>query len=247
MADPRILTDDGSPTLWSETYQEHYHSTSGAWLEARERFVVPCRVVDRARRLGQVRILDVGFGLGWNLLWACLAVREACPGARVHAVSMERDLVPSETLRSLYSVVPDPQVAEWFAELVRTGEVDNPSVTLQLLRGAAELEIRRVSGDFDCVFLDPFSPSKNPELWEAGFLREVRERARPAAILSTYSAAVRVKIALLAAGWSIGQGPRVGAKSSGTLATNGPVDPPIQPLPARELRRLLKRTNEVAP
>lgn len=241
------MTGDGSFTLWSERYQEHYHSVSGAWQEAVERFVQPCRVVDVALRRGEVNVLDIGFGLGWNLAWAVDTVRRAAPEAHLRVVSLERDLVPLERLAGLVSLFPDPQTAEWLIALARNGSVAAEGVTLQLVRGPAELEIRRQSGPFDCVFLDPFSPGKNPELWEAGFLRDVREKTCPSAILSTYSAAVRVKIALLAAGWTLGRGPRVGAKSSGTLATNGPVDPPIEPLPARELRRLMKRTHEVAP
>ena len=44
MVQPGILTADGSATLFHREVGEHYHSLSGAHLEARYRFIEPCRV-----------------------------------------------------------------------------------------------------------------------------------------------------------------------------------------------------------
>ncbi len=243
MADQTVVTGDGSPTLLSAAYGEHYHSLSGAFLEARERFVGPCRVVERARA-GEVRILDVGFGLGFNLALAWQAVRAVAPGARLRIVSLEKAPIEPDLWRKLASGIADQTIIERVADLLRDGEVVAGPVSLKLWVGEAEDTIERVEDRFDCVFLDPFSPDRNPELWTHRFLEAVRRRVDEGAILSTYSAAVRVRIALLRAGWCVGVGPRVGLKSSGTLASVGEVVPPLPSLPLRESRRLERKARE---
>lgn len=236
-----VRTDDGSLTLHSLRYAETYHSRSGAWQQATERYVRPCRVVDSARAHGRLRLLDIGFGLGWNLAWTLLEVRRMAPWARIEVVSLERDLLPTDLLRDLHASFPEVEIRGWLEALVRDGSFAHEGVSLQLRRAPAEQEIEQIAGPFDAVFLDPFSPGRNPELWTARFVQAVRARTEPGGILSTYSSATRVRLALLQAGWSIGKGPRVGTKSSGTLASNGPVTPPLPSLPDRDMRRLSRR------
>ncbi|MCX6109106.1 MAG: MnmC family methyltransferase, partial [Proteobacteria bacterium] len=52
------------------------------------------------------------------------------------------------------------------------------------------------------VWQDPFSPEKNPPLWEAAWFSRVRATAAPSCVLMTYSVAGPVRRALAAAGWS---------------------------------------------
>lgn len=243
MGEDRVLTEDGTPTLYSREYGEHYHNLSGAFLESRERYVVPCRVVECARA-GGVRILDVGFGLGFNVALAWAAVRAAAPAATLRILSLERSPIAPGVWRDLSAGLVEPEIREGIAELLERGEHESGAVSLKLGVGRAEDTIERVGERFDGVFLDPFSPDRNPELWTPRFLAAIRRRVDEGAILSTYSAAVRVRVALLRAGWRIGAGPRVGRKASGTLASAGDVVPPLPPLPPRETRRLERKARE---
>ena len=94
---------------------------------------------------------------------------------------------------------------------------------------------------FRSIFLDPFSPKKNPEMWSEGFMRALWEVCGESGILSTYSSAASVRLALLEAGWQIGLGPRVGRKSSGTVASKGLIDPPLPELEEKQRRSLERR------
>lgn len=246
---PRRPTADGSSTLYSPEYDEDFHSRSGAWLEARERYVALCEVA-RCAEQGPVRILDVGFGLGWNLAWAVVTALAAPGNSRISVVSLEKQPLPWGTLEPLYVDFPQAagshgsRVRRAVRQLLAEHHFEDERISLQLVVGDAEQEIRGVSGPFDCVFLDPFSPSRNPELWEAGFLQEIRRRTRVGGILSTYCAATAVKVALLRAGWQVGPGPRVGGKATGTLATHGVVgELPFAGLPPKEQRRLQRRAD----
>ena len=56
------FTNDGSVGLFSEEFDDVYHSASGALSEAFEKFVLP--VIDLKN--DNYKILDICFGLGYN-------------------------------------------------------------------------------------------------------------------------------------------------------------------------------------
>ncbi|MCK5676815.1 MAG: hypothetical protein KAH99_07360, partial [Verrucomicrobia bacterium] len=74
-----VTTTDGSITFWNEEYKEHYHTPAGARLEAMEKYVVPGKLKERLER-GDVKLLDVCFGLGYNSLTAGGAAASLTPG-----------------------------------------------------------------------------------------------------------------------------------------------------------------------
>ena len=69
------------------------------------------------------------------------------------------------------------------------------------------------------VFQDPYSPSKNPELWSLDYFKMLAPCIYNDAVLTTYSAAPQVRRALLEAGFYLARGPAVGRKKEGTLAS----------------------------
>lgn len=66
-----IQTADGSPTLFSDRYNESFHSTFGAATESRYVFLETSGVSERLRAGQPTRILEIGFGLGLNALLSC--------------------------------------------------------------------------------------------------------------------------------------------------------------------------------
>ena len=61
----KIKTGDGSYTFLNEKYGEVYHSVSGAEEEAIKKYAEPTKVAELAKK-GEVKILDVCFGIGYN-------------------------------------------------------------------------------------------------------------------------------------------------------------------------------------
>jgi tRNA U34 5-methylaminomethyl-2-thiouridine-forming methyltransferase MnmC len=237
-----VATADGSWTLAHPVHGETCHSTAGAWLEARERYAQPCRLRELGLAAeGTVRLLDVGTGIGLNLA-AALAELEGT-GARLEAVTLEVD---PDVIRAGLALPPAPAAERWHAPvreaLARALEAPGEpvelaaagSLRLVLGDGRATLPVLREAA-FDAVFLDPFSRSVAGELWEQGFLAEVARRMGPQAILSTYSSAFAVRLALLRAGLRVGLGPRVGRKATGTLASREGALPPLEGRTARRL------------
>jgi len=79
--------------------------------------------------------------------------------------------------------------------------------------------VSQLSGAFDAVFHDPFSPQKMPELWTcdlfARYYALLRERSGR---VLTYSGAAAVRGGLLEAGFQVSKTAPVGSKTGGTLA-----------------------------
>lgn len=237
-----MKTDDGSFTLYSAAYGEGYHSLSGAVSEAFSKYIVPCGIAELAKR-GSVRLLDVGFGLGYNLLAAIHTARDASPECRIEVVTLEKDILPVSSIDALTL----PEILKPYSEIVlstlNVGCYEDETLSVTLLPGDARKAIFSVDGPFDAVFLDPFSPKKNPELWTVEFFQQLYARMTDEAILATYSAATPVRCGLLEAGFRIAPGPGDKMKRGGTLATK---ESDIIPLSERERARLA-RSPEATP
>jgi tRNA U34 5-methylaminomethyl-2-thiouridine-forming methyltransferase MnmC len=258
-----LETQDGSWTLVHPVHGEACHSLAGAWTQARERYALPCGLAQRAREIAAeggtvLRLLDIGTGLGLNLAAALEALESS--GVALEAVTLELDSsVPRAAIELARGRAQGPWL-DWHAPVLRAlaTALDAPGRVVPIARGTASVgNLRLVLGDaretlpalepalemeeFDAVFLDPFSPRVDPSLWEEPFLREVARRMAPLSRLSTYSSSFAVRLALARAGLCVGKGPRVGAKSSGTLACRGCEPPPLEP---RAARRLARRARE---
>jgi len=242
------VTADGSSTLAHGAHGETFHSMSGAWTQARERYAAECRVRERALELASVgastfRLLDIGTGLGLNLAAALEALDGT--GVALEATSLERD---ADLLAHVAAVPREPADLERRHAPVRSALAaalarrDTESVPLangrlRLVPGDARTSLAALpsAARFDAVFLDPFSPRVEPDLWSRGFLAAVACRMAPGSRLSTYSAATEVRLGLIAAGLRVGLGAAVGEKREGTVASPDLALPPFDPRTARRL------------
>lgn len=258
-----VRTGDGSFTLTGAGHGQAAHSTFGARTEARERYARLCidgpfdAPIARGSGGAPWRLLDIGLGLGLNTTAAwerLLACRGA--GARLAVVALENDRGIVERALAL-PPDPDPGFAALHARTSAalraaldcgaerwSGEVA-PGFELEVRFGDARATLLAAPecGPFDAVFLDPFSPGVDGALWELDFLAAVARRMAEPAVLSTYSAATRVRGALAAAGLTVGVGPRLGPKAEGTLATRGLAVPSFDP---RTAARVARRAKELA-
>ena len=60
-----------------------------------------------------------------------------------------------------------------------------------------------LSGMYDVVYFDPFSPEKQPEMWEESCFREIADHCSPDAILTTYCAKGSVRRTLQKVGFRV--------------------------------------------
>ncbi len=196
-------TADGAATLYSPTYGQTYHSEHGAVIEARHVFI------RGTEYRAPARVLEVGFGAGLNFLVTASERQEHI----LRYTALERFLPPSDLLQALDygAAVGRPRLwaalVEWrrglpFDVPVGTHRFSCMGCELDLLMGEAT-EAKLPARAFEAVYLDPFSPRANPELWTPGFLALLYRATAPGGRIATYSAAGTVRRSLAAAGYEV--------------------------------------------
>jgi tRNA 5-methylaminomethyl-2-thiouridine biosynthesis bifunctional protein len=210
---------DGTP--FSAQFADVYHSTDGGLAQARHVFLRGNELPERWRGRDSFTIVETGFGLGLNFLatWdAWRADSKRC--ARLHFVSVEKHpllqrdlaaaLAPFETLSALSHALvagwPLP-VAGFHRLSFEGGRVMLTLVFEDVLEALAQLQ-----ASADALFLDGFSPARNPGMWSPEVVRELARLARPGATLATWTVAGGVRTALADAGFDVGKRSGFGSK-----------------------------------
>lgn len=201
-----VATDDGSVTLYRPDIDETFHSRKGALTESRHVFI-ECGLLHRhaAEPSGEIplRLLEVGFGTGLNAMLALEAAREGGFAVDYHGVELYP--LSEEQLRATgYDSEAGIGADIWEAV------VSAPWDTRTAVAGST---FTKVTGDvglwlndmlsFDVIFMDAFSPEKEPGLWTPEFLGRLAAALAPGGCLTTYCAKGCVRRALAAAGLSV--------------------------------------------
>ena len=226
-----VRTEDGSLTLFSEKFREPYHSvTAGALTEAVEKFCKPCRIRERAKS-GEVNLLDVCFGLGYNTVAFINEALSENPKARLKIVSFEFDISVIEKSFKLdwkefnrwKWVLREALKNRRCEKSVLVLSTENPQIQLKIYITEGRKFLKALSCRYenfaDAVFHDPFSPKVNPELWTYEFFKGIRRMTKETGILATYSTSTAVRRALHMAGFGVREGVAVGRKSRSTVAS----------------------------
>ncbi|ACO04475.1 MAG TPA: hypothetical protein DEP48_01665 [Persephonella sp.] len=240
--DSRIVTADGTETFINEEYNEAYHSTkAGAYTESLHKFIKPTKILEKALKNKEIYILDVGFGLGYNVATAIKHVRDLSKDVSIHITSVEKDKDVFEKIRQLN--IPDSLKDAY--EIILSGNIEGDIYSvkkeyldLKVIFGEGRQILKKLSEEgikFDAVFYDPFSPKVNTEMWTVNIFRIVKRLMKDDGILATYSASLAVRKGLIEAGFRIGLVEPVGRKSYSTVAT---VSGDIPPLTEKEKKRL---------
>ncbi len=213
--DGAVRTADGTYTLIHGEFGEPYHSLSaGAVRECIEKFIKPAALIDKVEHSQEINILDIGFGLGYNVAVAIALTRKVNPSIRINVISFDKEIPESI-----------PLLEDEFGRYQRLLLTDRDrllreGINFNLLMGDARKSIRGVR-EFraDVAFHDAFSPYKNPELWTLDFMKEVRRLMKPEGVWVSYTSALCVRRALLELGFGIKGSIPVGRRRGGTLAS----------------------------
>ena len=238
-----VPTADGSCTLKSEEFGESMHTDSGAYEESVVKHVRACgRIVSGP---GPLCVLDVGFGIGYNLCalleeWSRLDERPA-----LHITSLEFDRSAAECFSALsFNDARD----RWY-DIVKKGFIDGrfdgDGFTMRFMFGDARRSIGILAEEgavFGVVFQDAFSPGKNPELWTLDYFRIVRNIMKSDGVMTTYSAAPQIRRAMSEAGFRIARGVSTGKKKEGTIASPSLLSDELSDDEIKELLSEIKST-----
>ncbi len=214
----RLAFRDGVP--YSEAFGDVYHSAGGGPAQAEHVFLEGNGLPERWAGRRRFVVLETGFGAGLNFLVTWQAWRRdprRCE--RLHFVSVEKHPLMVADVKEFHSSYPQLQTeaeelhSRW--PLLVPGaqrlEFDGGRVVLTL--HFADIKVLRdLRMAADAVYLDGFTPAKNPDMWSTALMRSVSRLCAEGATLATWSVAAPVRDALERTGFAVEKRPGFGNK-----------------------------------
>ena len=210
----QVQTEDQSLTLWSEKYNENCHSLGGAHEETEFIYLTGCRIRNKAAEHSILNILEIGYGAGVGTELT-LKLMDEFPQCTLHYVALEldRELVKwSESRIGIHY-----KESRWRGISCFQAKKNNSHI--RILIGDAKKTVEKLpKNHFHAIYQDPFSPGKNPELWDEEWFSKLAKVSRADVRLSTFSASVCVHEALSKTGWNVIKKPGFKKKRASTQA-----------------------------
>jgi len=206
-------------------FDDTYFSKAGGLAETRYVFLGGNSLPERWAGREQFAIAEFGFGTGLNFLTTERVFRDS--GAAGHLTFLSFELFPmtKEQLQRALSAFPEVQdgaqnLLQLWAPKPGWNTLQFENITLVLGIGDARDLIDQIEVDgealscranrtrltlppIDAWYFDGFSPSKNPQLWEADLLAKARQLTAKDGTLATYTSAGWVRRNLQAAGFDV--------------------------------------------
>jgi tRNA 5-methylaminomethyl-2-thiouridine biosynthesis bifunctional protein len=210
MAEPVEWQPDGTP--FSRRFEDIYRSETGGLEQARHVFLQGCDLPAAWAGLPQWRVLETGFGLGLNFLatWQAWLADPKRP-RMLHFASIEAWPATADDL--LRSAAPYPELmplaeqlaSQWHGLLPGFHRLafESGQVLLTLCIGDVKPMLRELRFDADAVFLDGFTPERNPAMWDIHTVKSVARLCQRGTKLATWTSTGEVKQALRQCGFII--------------------------------------------
>jgi tRNA 5-methylaminomethyl-2-thiouridine biosynthesis bifunctional protein len=206
--------DDGPPggSPYNPRFGDRYRSELGGLTQAREVFLHGCGLPAAWASQSQWTILETGFGLGLNFLltWQAWKADPLRPRL-MHFVSLEAFPASAADVWRGASAHPELQALAEQLQRQLWGLLpglhrlvfDDGQVLLTLCIGDAKAMLRQQSFEADSVYLDGFSPERNPDLWDLAACKAIARCCRRGTRIATWTVARSVRDALTQCGFIV--------------------------------------------
>lgn len=214
----------GAKSIRSLAHGETMHIGSNPVTEAAELHIRQQRLTQRAEKWKDPSpfvIWDVGLGPAANAIAAITAMRDAGAGAVIHSFEIDTAVLEFALLhsRELGYLAGWEEAVE---SLLRHGESEPASGVRWILHRG---DFSRMSPEVPAaaaILFDPYSPARNPEMWNLETFRKLRActREEVPCLLTNYTRSTSARVTMLMAGWFVGRGVPTGEKEETTVAAN---------------------------
>jgi tRNA U34 5-methylaminomethyl-2-thiouridine-forming methyltransferase MnmC len=193
-------TTDGSQTIYSEYFQETYHSIHGAITESLHVFIAAGL---NSCNGSNISVFETGFGTGLNALLTMLEAEKLKKKIVYHSIELfplDKDIIQSLNYSS--SLNFDQSLFEKMHETPWNEEVEITE-HFSLKKIKADMLTYQHSAQYHVVYFDAFSPSRQPEMWTEEIFARLASSMYPGGILTTYCAQGHVRRTLQKTGFTV--------------------------------------------
>ncbi|MCU0444811.1 MAG: tRNA (5-methylaminomethyl-2-thiouridine)(34)-methyltransferase MnmD [Microscillaceae bacterium] len=198
-------TQDGSHTLFSEEFDEIYHSRRGAWQESRHVFV-EAGLAYALLKKSQLKILEIGFGTGLNAILTLAEVYQSSVSIEywgIEPLPVAWQLLEQLNYQDFWA---NATIDAYFKQMHQAPWQQKIDLTPQFSLYKIESEIQTFQAPdtyFDLIYFDAFAPAKQPALWQPEVFAQMYNLLNTNGILVTYCAKGQIKRDLRKAGFRV--------------------------------------------
>ncbi|RAU16683.1 bifunctional tRNA (5-methylaminomethyl-2-thiouridine)(34)-methyltransferase MnmD/FAD-dependent 5-carboxymethylaminomethyl-2-thiouridine(34) oxidoreductase MnmC [Nitrincola tibetensis] len=221
------------PSPFSKDFDDVYYSDDGGEAEKQHVFINSNRLLERIKSLSpyqHLTIAETGFGTGLNFfLTTHLWLSESLPSQCLHFISFEKlplsriDMTQVMQQRHADHLLKDAFLAQYppLQEGYHSLFFANGRIRLTLIFGDVNDTLPELRGLVDIWYLDGFSPTKNPDMWQASLFSQMYRLSHANTHLSTYTASGNVRRGLRDAGFNVQISEGSGRKRDMLIAHGG--------------------------
>ncbi|AXX91216.1 hypothetical protein CPU12_12335 [Malaciobacter molluscorum LMG 25693] len=199
-----IQTEDGSNTLFSSKYNQHYHNINdGAIFETLTKHVIPAFMFHNDKE--ELNILDICFGLGYNTLATIYYIKKNNLKTKVKIYSPELNKELIDSLKKFSYPNEFKELSNIINELSNKYHYEDEDITIFIYIGNAREYLKNLNVKFDIIYQDAFSSDVNKELWTKEYFDLLFKLSYKNTIITTYAVATPVRLSMNEAGFIIYQ------------------------------------------
>ncbi len=180
-------TEDESYTLIKDG--NRMHAIQCAVQESKKKYIDPMLEHHQKNNKNKIKILDIGTGIGYNSIMSLKSCKEK-------DLEVEIDTVDKYdySIKTKGSKISSKIKTNISSEKINFHKMD----AREFIESIDESEI------YDVIYLDPFPPSENPELYSLHFFNSLKKLLDRNGILLTYNASYACRAGLVFSGFEIG-------------------------------------------
>ena len=196
-----IQTEDGSNTLFSNKYQQHFHDIkTGAINESLSKHIIPAFEYFEDKKC--LRILDICFGIGYNTLSTIYYIKKKSLDIKLQIFSPELDLNLIKSLEKFEYPKEFDNIKHIIKALSTQFKYKDEDIEINLFIGDAREYIKSLD-NIDIVYQDAFSSEVNKELWSVEYFKDIYKICNEESIMTTYAVSTNIRLSMFEAGFEI--------------------------------------------
>lgn len=202
---------DDNGHLIAEDFDDVYFSIEGGLEETRHVFLTGNHLPEAFRNKDHFTIIETGFGTGLNFLATWQMLEQEAPNLNLHYISVEKFPLFPAVFKTALTEYPELEkykkiLNDAYPRLIQN-EINTISIQqniqLTLLLGDVSKVLSKSPQKADAWFLDGFTPSKNPEMWQGSLYKEMAILSHPKTTFSSFTAAGIVRRGLKSEGFDV--------------------------------------------